>query len=486
MKNKGALHFITILLLMIPLPAISQNTAEYYHDLRGMVDTAEVAHLFYRHYLEKKEPEGSFSITDDIMEFNIDNEQTTRFLQDYNWSFAYPLGDANHNIYSFAFFFHDPDNYIYTLSGGTPDLSGGIIRCDTGCVPTFTFLSAIIQSIGVADSSNSVYANMSYPYSGRTMISMDGGYHWKGYSFGQSYPSQDSLIHAAFLSVAPYNENLAFFDSTSADSVTYLKQTRDGGDILSIVDTARGSWQNLDDVDHWNPWNSSFQYDPDTTHIYAIVRVPRNGNTWYELRGSAKQGDAGSWQTLFQDTARFYLSLDHSQSGTFFLAKDRNIYKFDNYGVDIHLSQPPWQTLPDTSGSIVGIYKNPNEDIVYALTDSSLLKTTLSGVYTLAHITTGIEQTVSNRKPDKYVLHQNYPNPFNPTTTIRYELAKAGPVRMTIYNVLGQQISVLVDARQTAGVHQISFNASLLSSGVYFYRLVTGDHVLVRKMLLMK
>ncbi len=99
---------------------------------------------------------------------------------------------------------------------------------------------------------------------------------------------------------------------------------------------------------------------------------------------------------------------------------------------------------------------------------------------------TPIEHIPQFSRPYHFLLHQNYPNPFNPTTTIRYELARTGRVRLAVYNMLGQRVSVLVDARQKAGAHQARFDASHLSSGVYFYRLQTGDKMLVRKMLLMK
>ncbi len=477
MKNKGVLHVITILLLIAPLPAISQNTAEYYHDLRGMVDTAEVVHLFYRHYQSWINSSDYASLNDDVVKFNTVAGIDTVFLHvDYD-----PIAGSG-GVNDYAIFDHNPGNYIYTAyaSNGV-DVGTGIERCDsTGCTLTYGSRRIGVGNIGVADFSRLVYA--AYGPGPRTMISTDGGYHWKGV-VGEmsgpdlfSDPNPDSTIPARFLSVAPFNENLAFFDSTGSDH-TILKRSKDAGNTLAVVDTVGGNG---------HEWQRPFYYDRDTLHVYAIVVAVRSDTTWYELRGSDKQGDAGSWQTLFQDTIPFYVCPDQGQSGVLFLAEGRNIYKFNNYGADIHLDQSSWQTLSETSERISGIYKNPGEDIVYALTDSSLLKTTSSGVYTLTHITTGIEQTVSNRKPDKYVLHHNYPNPFNPTTMIRYELAKAGLVRLTVYNVLGQQVSVLVNTRQTAGVHQVGYNASQLSSGVYFYRLDAGDHVLVKKMLLMK
>jgi TctA family transporter len=85
-----------------------------------------------------------------------------------------------------------------------------------------------------------------------------------------------------------------------------------------------------------------------------------------------------------------------------------------------------------------------------------------------------------------FALEQNYPNPFNPTTTINFSLAKASNVKLTVYNILGQQIRTVVDTRMNAGQQSIVFDASKLASGVYFYRLEAGDFSAVKKMLLLK
>ena len=88
--------------------------------------------------------------------------------------------------------------------------------------------------------------------------------------------------------------------------------------------------------------------------------------------------------------------------------------------------------------------------------------------------------------PSAFALDQNYPNPFNPTTTIRYDLPESAEVRLEVYNVMGQRVAVLVNAGQTAGSHSVSFDASNLASGVYHYRLQSGNEVLTRKMTLVK
>ncbi|MGN8225295.1 T9SS type A sorting domain-containing protein [Gracilimonas sp. BCB1] len=88
--------------------------------------------------------------------------------------------------------------------------------------------------------------------------------------------------------------------------------------------------------------------------------------------------------------------------------------------------------------------------------------------------------------PHTFALKNAYPNPFNPTTTIGYTIPDAENVRLTVYNLVGQKISTLVNEKQSAGTHQIDFDASQLSSGIYFYRLEAGGQVLVKKMTLLK
>ncbi|MDP3986581.1 MAG: YCF48-related protein [Candidatus Veblenbacteria bacterium] len=95
-----------------------------------------------------------------------------------------------------------------------------------------------------------------------------------------------------------------------------------------------------------------------------------------------------------------------------------------------------------------------------------------------------IEITVG--APLEFSLSQNYPNPFNPVTTIRYEIPHASEVQLTVYNLLGQEVEVLINEYQTPGVYEASFDASTLPSGTYFYRLQAGDYTKTNKMVLLK
>jgi hypothetical protein len=99
----------------------------------------------------------------------------------------------------------------------------------------------------------------------------------------------------------------------------------------------------------------------------------------------------------------------------------------------------------------------------------------------------GIKDNDNTYFPEKYSLSQNYPNPFNPLTKIKFILPKQETVKIELYNTLGQKIETLLNKAMKAGHHEIEFNGSHLSSGIYFYQLQAGsDFMETRKMLLMR
>ncbi|MDD5363307.1 MAG: agmatine deiminase family protein [Ignavibacteria bacterium] len=85
-----------------------------------------------------------------------------------------------------------------------------------------------------------------------------------------------------------------------------------------------------------------------------------------------------------------------------------------------------------------------------------------------------------------YKLYQNYPNPFNPVTTINFSLSKPGMTMIKVYDVLGREIGVLLNERKSAGLHFVNFDASMLTSGIYFYKITSGDYSETKKMMLIK
>jgi hypothetical protein len=99
--------------------------------------------------------------------------------------------------------------------------------------------------------------------------------------------------------------------------------------------------------------------------------------------------------------------------------------------------------------------------------------------------TTGVKQSMEIM-PNDIRLYQNYPNPFNPSTTISYELSVLSNVKLTVYDMLGREVGVLVDGRQNAGRYQATWNAAGVPSGVYFYRLQAGSFIETKKIIFMR
>jgi len=94
--------------------------------------------------------------------------------------------------------------------------------------------------------------------------------------------------------------------------------------------------------------------------------------------------------------------------------------------------------------------------------------------------------TDKDKTLSQYRLYQNYPNPFNPTTQIRYVLPQGGKVVLSVYNIMGQKTATLVKQYQNAGKYSVQFNASVLASGVYIYKISTKNFTQTKKMFLLR
>ncbi len=88
--------------------------------------------------------------------------------------------------------------------------------------------------------------------------------------------------------------------------------------------------------------------------------------------------------------------------------------------------------------------------------------------------------------PRGYSLEQNYPNPFNPATNIRFGIPKAGQVKLSVYDIAGRELSVLVNKELSAGSYKTEFNGEQMPSGTYFYKLEADGFTEVKKMILIK
>jgi photosystem II stability/assembly factor-like uncharacterized protein len=136
-------------------------------------------------------------------------------------------------------------------------------------------------------------------------------------------------------------------------------------------------------------------------------------------------------------------------------------------------------------------YGTTTEPQVYSFTDAGLA----SGIYNYrikqmdfdgSYKYYQLEQEVEIGTPVSYDLSQNYPNPFNPTTKINYSVPADGFVNISVYNVLGEKVTNIVNSLQKAGSYEVTFDATNFASGMYLYRMESGDFVSVKKMMILK
>ena len=139
-----------------------------------------------------------------------------------------------------------------------------------------------------------------------------------------------------------------------------------------------------------------------------------------------------------------------------------------------------------------GISKNGNSELISeagqnfsGISKNGNTVVTSSFFTSYSAISTGVNN-MEESIPGKYQLYQNYPNPFNPSTVISWELPTKSHVLLKVYNILGKEISTLVNEEKPGGKYKIIFDARNLASGVYFYRLITNSFNETKKMILIR
>jgi hypothetical protein len=111
----------------------------------------------------------------------------------------------------------------------------------------------------------------------------------------------------------------------------------------------------------------------------------------------------------------------------------------------------------------------------------------IAQIMEIVGITDSIYQGIEAGTPvQTFLLEQNYPNPFNPTTKIKYSVPADRFVNISVYNVLGEKVANLVNSLQKAGSYEVTFDATRFASGMYIYRMESGDFVSVKKMMILK
>ena len=239
----------------------------------------------------------------------------------------------------------------------------------------------------------------------------------------------------------------------------------------------------------------------DTTYKYPVRNiVVRNNNVWWDQNYKdlwVKWKDSTKAPGIFTPTLMKLLS--DSTKAYFtepltFQAPPASIFKF----IDSAYGFPNSTTFPE---NWLNTYQEVNGlspiNTSYGTTAQSYTKG--DGGFPVGDLNwyparktawlatvSGINDNIPASIPSEFSLSQNYPNPFNPSTNMAFALPKNGRVTLKVFNTLGQQVATLVDADYLAGTHQVNFDASSLSSGVYIYTISSGDFFAAKKMTLLK
>ncbi|MDZ7723834.1 MAG: T9SS type A sorting domain-containing protein [candidate division KSB1 bacterium] len=209
----------------------------------------------------------------------------------------------------------------------------------------------------------------------------------------------------------------------------------------------------------------------------AVVDRPwmsTNGANDYVL-GSTMPVPAGA--VAGAGTYNFELSVQPIEGGMdvrFKLVKDDESYFFQDIATDTH------DPVATEKFNCVAFAINNSTTTAMNITDVRV------DMGDPIEVPVSVESDEQAELPQEYALNQNYPNPFNPSTTIEFALPKSGKVNLVVYDIMGRTVANLVQDSMEAGHHKITFDASKLTSGVYFYKLSAGDFTETKKFMLLK
>jgi photosystem II stability/assembly factor-like uncharacterized protein len=251
-----------------------------------------------------------------------------------------------------------------------------------------------------------------------------------------------------------------------------------GGTNLFAVAKGTGAFLSTDNGTNWTevdnglPWN----------YVNTLTVSP-NGTGGTNLFAAAN----GSNAFLSTDNGTNWIKTGTINGNvSVFALSGKNIF----VGTDSFSGQGGVSLSSDNSASWTDVSTGlPGTDVNILTVGSTdiFLWTAIGGIYkrSLSEMITAVKGN-ENQIPAKFWLDQNYPNPFNLSTTINYSLPKTGHVALKVYDVLGKEVATLVNEKESSGNYYIQFNANKLASGIYFYRLIAGNLVMTKKLILMK
>ena len=257
-------------------------------------------------------------------------------------------------------------------------------------------------------------------------------------------------------------------------------------DLIVMWDSSNVMYMGDDGADIWKSTNSALTWT--MVKPGSSSEVPSMCNTVFD-RSICYATTFGSSQvfktTNYGDAWNITSNNSSSGWGSDMCHEDPTVVLTGNYGSQSYFSTNGGATFFNVNSGLGGAGAGimvPERGILLNMQTSSLYKMNI--LYSV--LTSVNENTVSLNVPDRFELSQNYPNPFNPTTNIKFSIPNSGKISLKVYDRLGKEVADLADGFRNAGTYEISFDASDLTSGVYFYKLAVNDIVNTKKMTLIK
>ena len=351
------------------------------------------------------------------------------------WDFVYDWSSVGAEIASIVF--NDSGDVFVGVWGGP-----GVFRSTDDGVTWLEPNHSIpnVNSIAVGLNGDVIAATMNGVY-----ISTNDGYDWELRDNGLPGPT---IIMSIFV-----DDINNYFAGTYSGQAAIYKSTDFGMSWYASGPTIY--WFAIASIIN----NSSNTLFASSLDAMGVNRSTDNGSTWEYFTSGIPQINQDivlisneSDQIFASSGFGVYISVDNGETWTDYLSGLSNNYIF-SFGIN-------------------------SKGILFAGTGGD-------GVYRTIQSTLSVE-TVSTNIPYDFYLLQNYPNPFNPVTTISYQIREQELVQLKVHDILGREVATLVNEIKPSGSYQVEFNASKLPSGIYLYKLISGNFTETKKLILMK
>ena len=330
--------------------------------------------------------------------------------------------------------------YLLTAYGWKPPKANQIVLIKT-------------DSIGIPEWSKEFGGSID-DFGGTVQQTLDGNYIISGYTYSYGNGACDGYI----IKVNPTGDTLwtRYYGGSSFDSFRYIITTSDGGYLAVGTTQSYGNGEQAWVVKIDSLGTEEWSHAIGGSQNEAFEGASESVNGDYFLSGSTNSIGSGEHDAFFVRLSETGDLIQERAFGT----------GGEEFGATI-------ERTADNGFIATGTYDG-------AFLDIWLIK------FSADSIISGLQDQQLNNFPDCFILYQNYPNPFNPATNIKFSLDKGGMVKLAIFNILGEQVQVLVNQMLTAGTYSYSFDAGDLKSGTYFYRLITSSNSAVKKMIYLK